>query len=267
MNFFARITSRPPEHTNTNTAAGSTRTRTKTNAIVMGRKTYESLPKHLRPLKKRVNVVLSRDEGGAVSEGVRLDLEGKAAKEKEKEEGTVQPLQEQDKQQAQEPVTDAFVCSGLDDALDVLNRVYNNACGNGEDRDDGNLGKIFIIGGGEIYASALRFGQEWGHHLRIVMTVVRRRSASTSAETNNCIRLDTDTDTDTDVPLHLHARADDSLFECDTFFPLDAHHLTPEHGWREASAGEVSEWVGESVSSEWKDEGNISIKIVGYERV
>ena len=214
----------------------------------MGRKTYESLPKHLRPLRKRINVVVSRDAGGSVAGSVKRDLEVREemekAKRKENSAASAAAVQE-------EPVTDGFVSSGLEDALEVLDRVYTVR----EDKSgSGRLGNIFIIGGGEIYASSLRLGAQWGRNLRIVMTVVRNRAADERPET----------DSNADV---LYGRAGDSAFECDTFFPLHSHELTPEHGWRQASADEVSEWVGEGIISEWKAENNVSIRVVGFERL
>lgn len=47
MSFFRQITSAAPE--------GSM------NAVVMGRATWESIPKKFRPLPKRLNIVISRN--------------------------------------------------------------------------------------------------------------------------------------------------------------------------------------------------------------
>lgn len=76
----------------------------KQNAVIMGRKTYASIPPRFRPLSGRLNVVLSRGEG----------------------------------------VRDPGVLSAtsLDDALASL-----------ASRTD--VARIFVIGGGEIYAQAL----------------------------------------------------------------------------------------------------------------
>ena len=48
MAYFAKATSNAPEG--------------KKNAVVMGRNTWESIPMKFRPLKDRVNVVISRNK-------------------------------------------------------------------------------------------------------------------------------------------------------------------------------------------------------------
>jgi dihydrofolate reductase len=47
--YFSRVT--------TNAPAGSM------NLVIMGRKSWESIPSKFRPLKERVNIVISRNEG------------------------------------------------------------------------------------------------------------------------------------------------------------------------------------------------------------
>jgi len=56
MAYFKRVTTEAPPG--------------RQNAVVMGRKTYESIPGKFRPLKDRLNVVLSRDPAYA-AEGAR----------------------------------------------------------------------------------------------------------------------------------------------------------------------------------------------------
>ena len=48
MAYFAKVTSAAPEG--------------KTNAVIMGRNTWGSIPPKFRPLQRRTNVVLSRDK-------------------------------------------------------------------------------------------------------------------------------------------------------------------------------------------------------------
>lgn len=52
MMFFSRVTS----------GLLVTRSTGQMNVVLMGRKTWESLPAHSRPLKNRINVVISRQE-------------------------------------------------------------------------------------------------------------------------------------------------------------------------------------------------------------
>ncbi|KAJ5684567.1 Dihydrofolate reductase [Penicillium maclennaniae] len=218
MNFFARVTSRPP-------VPGTT------NAIIMGRKTYDSVPSHLRPLGKRISVVVTRDQTGSVKKSVMKELEARkeklAAAAKAKAEKEAETQTDVAKGVVPEPITDVIVTPSLDAAISELDSEYGAK---------GQLGKIWIIGGAEIYGAALRMKLEGKRPVRIVVTNVVRKGAG-----------------------------NESSFECDTFFPLDG--MTEKDGWRRASSEEVSEWVGEEVEEEWKEEGDVEIQMVGYERL
>lgn len=94
MAYFARVTKRivpVPEVSTTK------------NAVIMGRKTWESIPTKFRPLPGRINVVVSRDEGMSTS---------------------------------------AIWAKSLDDALKALDEIVE-------------VGKIFIIGGAQLYEAAM----------------------------------------------------------------------------------------------------------------
>ncbi|OJK03515.1 hypothetical protein ASPACDRAFT_39132 [Aspergillus aculeatus ATCC 16872] len=220
MSFFARITSRPPTHP----PAGSNLT----NAILMGRKTYDSIPASLRPLGKRINAVVTRSVE-EVARRVQHDLDGKRGKEAEKmraaEQG--QGLGEGERGAAQGPQTDAIVCAGLEEAVTELEARYGA---------EGKLGQVFVIGGAEIYGAALRVKTRG---VRIVMTFVEKLAFQEDRG---------------------------RVFECDTFFPVD-EELLQERWWRRVSAREVSDWVGETVTDEWIVEGEVRVRMVGYERV
>ncbi|KAJ5542524.1 Dihydrofolate reductase [Penicillium sp. DV-2018c] len=238
MSFFARVTSRPP-------APGTT------NAIIMGRKTYDSVPASLRPLAKRINVVITRDTTGSVREGVVAELEKRkaklAAKAAEARALAQAPATNDEKEalepkgaatetgtdlsaREREPVTNAIVTPSLGEALETLDSVYGS---------QGRLGKIFVIGGAEIYNATIHMQADElrGRAVRVVMT--------------NVVRIG-----EGGKPVS---------FECDTFFPLDG--LDSGNGWRAASPQEVSEWVGEEVDGEWKVEGDVEVQMVGYEKV
>ncbi|KAK1139544.1 hypothetical protein N8T08_000684 [Aspergillus melleus] len=239
MSFFARVTTRPPA-----SVPGST------NAIVMGRKTYDSVPAGLRPLGKRLSVILSRGgEGGkgGLGERVRGDLERKLNKEREQLEQKKQhteiqgqtqgqgQAQSQSQSQSNTPEskeeqpgkqTSAHISTSLPLALETLSQPPSTT-------GLPKLGHVYIIGGAEIYASALNLPAT--QPVRIVMTNVEKLNPG-------------------------------ETFDCDTFFPVD-EELEQERGWRKVGVQEVSAWVGEEVTGEWKEEGDVRVRMVGYERV
>ena len=219
MSFFARVTSRPP-------------TPGTTNAVIMGRKTYESVPSHLRPLAKRVNVVISRDTSGKVGEGIRGGLVARKEKLAASAAAAAANANASTNEKKEQPKTDALISPSLPSALTTLNTYPD-------------LGKVFVIGGAEIYGAALRLSPPEldGRPLRIVMTYVKRK-ASGGQEGED---------------------GKGEEYECDTFFPVS--RFNQETGWREVSGEEVEEWVGEKVESEWRDEGEVAIRMVGFERL
>lgn len=185
------------------------------------------MPKSLRPLAKRISVVITRDTSGSVREGVLQELEARkakmAAKVAESAAAGTAPTP------TDEPITDAIVTPSLDAALSELDSVYGSS---------GRLGKIFVIGGAEIYGASLRmnFGA-LPRPVRVVMTNVVRKPEG----------------------------GDEVPYECDTFWPLDT--MDQSNGWRSASPEELTEWVGEEVTGEWKREGEVEVQMVGFEKL
>jgi dihydrofolate reductase len=114
MQYFARVTTRLPPQ------LASIPKGEMQNAVIMGRKTWESIPKKFRPLKDRLNLVLtSRAEGGE-----RRLVDG------------------------------AIWVKSLDDALAVLEDL--RADGQGKRQEElPKVARAFVIGGANVYKSAL----------------------------------------------------------------------------------------------------------------
>ncbi|KAB8291715.1 hypothetical protein EYC80_006513 [Monilinia laxa] len=111
MAYFARVTKR----------AGPG----KTNAVVMGRKTWESIPPKFRPLASRANYMISRTQSSNAS-GVELG-------------------------------PDAHATTSLTDALQQLeSRTQSKDANSGDEKE---VDRVFIIGGGQIYKAALELKQ------------------------------------------------------------------------------------------------------------
>jgi dihydrofolate reductase len=110
MGYFARVTKRQPT-----TISGHIKS---INAVVMGRKTWDSIPTKFRPLKGRLNVVISRS------------MKHEAAHDKVQE----WPM----------------VVGSLESAMHALQTQEEDSRA-----DNPLIGDVFVIGGSSIYDSAL----------------------------------------------------------------------------------------------------------------
>ncbi|KAK3950397.1 dihydrofolate reductase-like domain-containing protein [Pseudoneurospora amorphoporcata] len=164
MAYFARVTKRLPDKQLTGTKA--------LNAVIMGRKTWDSIPPKFRPLKGRLNIVISRSVTSIPS----------ASEKFESDEGPV-------------------MASSLEQAINYLRQ---------QQQREHKVGKVFVIGGGQIYGAALVLPKEVSK--RILLTRVL------SPE-----------------------------FECDTFFPLELKDEAAGSEWERKSKEELNEFVGEEV--------------------
>lgn len=119
MQYFARVTTRLP-------AQYASRPKGEVqNAVIMGRKTWESIPKKFRPLKDRVNVVLSSQ----ANEGKKGLVDG------------------------------AIWVRSLEDALEKLNGLRADGKSDGAENVP-EIARAFIIGGSGVYKSALELPNE-----------------------------------------------------------------------------------------------------------
>jgi dihydrofolate reductase len=164
MGYFARVTKRVSPSSNTSGPK-------KMNAVLMGRKTWDSIPPKFRPLKDRLNIVVTRKP-----EDFKKSL-GNGGN------GVEGPL----------------VASGIVDALSQL--------GNRE----GEVERVFVIGGASIYQTALELPQT----KRVLLTKIRKE------------------------------------FECDTYFPVDLEESAVWRRVGVEGAKEFTgEKVGESVEEQ-----------------
>ncbi|GAP88509.2 putative dihydrofolate reductase [Rosellinia necatrix] len=201
MAYFARVTRRlPPPLSEDNNVM---------NAVIMGRKTWDSIPPKFRPLKGRLNVVVSRSHvappAGDVDAG-------------------------------REPVR----VGSLEQAVQYLQSRSAATTAAAAEEEEGEKKKtvvrtarMFVIGGAQIYAAALR--------LREARRVLLTRIAGD--------------------------------FDCDTFFPLllpeDASEADGGDAgrWVRGSKEDLDRWTGETVPGGMQEENQIQYEFQIWERV
>mmetsp|Transcript_24153 Transcript_24153/g.29740 ORF Transcript_24153/g.29740 Transcript_24153/m.29740 type:complete len:559 (+) Transcript_24153:128-1804(+) len=119
MAFFKKVTITPPEQASITSSTAST---TLTNAVIMGRKTWESIPPKFRPLDNRINVILTRNSTYA---------------------STIQSSSTNNSNNSEN--NNVMVCTSIEEAITSL-------------QQKANIGHIFIIGGGQVYQDAIELG-------------------------------------------------------------------------------------------------------------
>lgn len=157
------------------------------NAVIMGRKTWDSIPPKFRPLKGRLNIVISRSFSGPPVEPANLE-------------------------------TDSVKAPSLEQAISYL-----------QSKPQGMLGRVFVIGGGQIYASALELKEA----RRVLLT-----------------KVVTD-------------------FECDTHFSLklsDEGERESDPSWEKKSKQELDAWAGEAVPEGLQVENETKYEFQMWER-
>ncbi|KAH7349406.1 dihydrofolate reductase [Plectosphaerella cucumerina] len=180
MAYFARVTKRLPSQSPPDAV----------NAVIMGRKTWDSIPPKFRPLKGRLNLVISRSVDAPPQSPVDVDAE---------------------------PVRVA----SLEDAVRYL---QDGALG-------GPLGKVFVIGGAQIYASSLALPAA----RRVLLTKV----------------------------------LEPEFEACDTHFPLaldgpEGHEAG--EGWRRREKAALDEWTGEEVAGGVQEENGTKYEFQLWEK-
>ncbi|KAK1768609.1 dihydrofolate reductase [Phialemonium atrogriseum] len=181
MAYFARVTKRLPPQTQPPAI----------NAVIMGRKTWDSIPSKFRPLKGRLNIVISRSPSTSAST---------TASTSSGDEGPVH-------------------ATSLEQALEQLRAARSSSSG-----------RVFVVGGAQVYGAALGSG-------------LARRVLLTRVLTGG--------------------------IECDTFFPLGAlrGEGKGEEGWARRSKEEMDAWVGEVVPEGVQLEGETEYEFEMWERV
>ncbi|MCJ1464270.1 dihydrofolate reductase [Pseudocyphellaria aurata] len=244
--FFARVTKRlrpPSQRKNDNdkvsnhnhhTSPSQPTATASINALIMGRKTWASIPASRRPLRDRVNVIITRQKAAIAAELESAGL-GKAVGADGKQH--------------------VIVAGSMEEGLRLLVQEYppgpppphQKTSGGEGDGGGGNqeepgefagkpkspsLGRVFVIGGAQIYASAL----ELDNCERLLWTRLQREW--------KC-----------DVWFPSGVFVDDDVRAADTNEPMEGAGETKREGWGRRPDEELNDWCGESIAGEKEEPG------------
>lgn len=215
MAYFARVTRRAPPNS--------------INAVLMGRKTWESIPQKFRPLAGRLNVIVSRTmvKSAAESGGGRKEegpfVVGSI------EEG-VEILRKRHPPRGTSPATPTITNPPMTSDISQALKAPQSA-DPPQPSSTPSLHRIFVIGGAEIYRAALQ--------LQISETIL-------------LTRVYTDLECDTFFPIRLGGEENDV-----------ASRGTE---WMTRSRAELDTWVGEDVPAGKQQENGVEWEFEMWQR-
>jgi len=265
MAFFRKLTTKVPE----SAPPGAL------NALIMGRKTWESIPSKFRPLTGRLNVVITRGKvkelGRRILEELQTGSESweaqdlllstaatpaKAAEKIETPNATISTTMILTPSSA--PASSAIlISSSLPRTLSLLSSsdpIPNTTI---------TPHKVFCIGGANLYGQILALS----HDSHAKDDDDEDLSPTTTREPQENLEDDTDPESvafDVRILQTQVHRLNGDGFECDTFFPEDLSYATAMSPWRAVSQRTLESWTdgvnipGSSAPAADADESNSS---------
>lgn len=221
MNYFKEVTEK-----GTATDPQSTTSKSAVNSVIMGRKTYISIPQKFRPLARRKNIVITRSGVGQVVDQILDDLKEQKQQAQQwaskkygekwldvlsNQQSDLTMLELKKLRLAQSDIGIETKPTG---SLITIEKIPESAiavvASPQASVDEANESGIFCIGGSEIYKSFLQ-DEQMRPRLRILQTEIERTDGSDG-------------------------------YECDTFWPEDLENQA--NNWHEAEKSEVVSWTG-----------------------
>lgn len=163
MAFFKRVTSDVGLPTGGHVDGEQHSGKRRMNAVIMGRRTWEGIPKRFRPLKGRVNVVVTSKPDSVVSTSQPASNASKAQSTNGEKENLLDAASKQAQAQAKEAVADEgpYTASSLTTALLILWHPTSLAASAFRFPDSPitmgsvQIAQTYIIGGSSLYNDAL----------------------------------------------------------------------------------------------------------------
>ena len=246
MDYFKLVT-RDGSSTGTLHGTAPANTHNISNTVIMGRKTWSSIPGSFRPLGNRVNVIVTRSSPYQVAQGVVKDLTDQQEKLRDLSETKRKDLERKAHEdptsvaaqrlrlaqvdnfkvvgdQSSSTVTVAASPEGHLPGIVVeseLEDAFEHYAANNQP------GEVFCIGGAEVYGALLN--SKLRSRLRILQTEI--------------------------------LKSDGGSFDCDTFWPEDLEMS----GWQAVDVKDTHSWTGiqtpQGTLKEWEEDEKVGVKL------